>query len=99
MKYIVKPEVVEAIQFDASKNPWPEYIQSVEDLRPTLSDSSSGIPDDAVGFMRSRLKLTFSDPDTSSFVNDGDWIVTFSGGSRCIYNPDNFNKLFTPVEE
>jgi hypothetical protein len=80
-------EIVEAVQFDSSKLPWPEYVLSW-----TFTESVTGkkAPDDSRGYLQTRYG--------EQHIYDGDWIVSEPNNWYFLVKDALFRVEYEPVE-
>lgn len=83
MKFIRKPVVVEAIQFDPEIKPWPEGVQ---ELGGHWSE-----PDPR------KRRFNFSGAGVS-VIESGDWVVTNQTGERYVVRQEFFFDVYELVK-
>lgn len=83
-KFRKKPVVIEAVQFDPNKAPWPEGVIAWETHGPRPRDMSWGYIETLEGKMS---------------VIAGDWIITGIKGEKYPCKPDIFEATYEPVYE
>lgn len=82
-KFRKKPVVIEAEQFFADREPWPEGIKC------GTREMSGADPEHI------HLIETLEGP---LIVSEGDWIITGVNGERYPCKPDIFQKTYEPVD-
>jgi len=83
-KYRKKSVVVEAVQFDPTATPWPDYIKPW----------SSAIPPELNRMGRVRMK----GPGVGLLpVSPGDWVVTDEDGDHVVFDDATFQRYYEPV--
>lgn len=84
MKYRKKPIVIEAVQFDPHKRPWPEGVKPWSEAGYQPRDMSWGYIATLEGNMS---------------VQSGDWIIKGIKGEIYPCKPDIFEATYEPVKE
>jgi hypothetical protein len=84
IRYREKQVIVDAIQFDCQKHPWPSEI------RPWPDENGSQPRDMSFGFIKTR-------DGRRLHINHGDWIITNVSGEMSLCAPDVFESRYEAI--